>query len=127
MLIAPNLENQEYVITDSLKEYKIPKFFVDPEECKITYTSNNSGLEFVKFDPDKRTFSFHYVDDLIYSGDVSKEYEISVSGSTGSTVQKGTSATFILTVKNPCNIPKYVKLEKTPLPNEITYILKDVP
>ena len=121
------MADQEYVITDTLKEYEIPEFFVDPQGCKITYSMNNGGLELVKFDPDRRTFSFYYVDDLIYSGDVSMEYEISVTGSTGSTNRKGISAKFTLTVKNPCNIPKYVKLEKTPLPEEIIYIIKEVP
>ena len=62
-LIAPELVDQEYTITDVADLYQIPPFLAEPAWCDIEYTYTIEDIEgsaAVEFDndPDSLTFTF---------------------------------------------------------------------
>ena len=72
-LAAPNLENQEYTITDNPVTYQVPEFVSDPNWCAVTYSFTITliaGDAAVIFNSDEsiRTFTFDYTASLDLSG-----------------------------------------------------------
>ena len=63
-----------------------------------------------------RRFSFFYDSDLSPSGDTFKEYEITVTATTGDVVQVSTSTDYKLTVLNPCRDNAYTSIVPPSIP-----------
>lgn len=53
------------------------------------------------------------------------DYVINVTGTAGKVVEKSSSATFVLTIKNPCIDAAYIKIEKGALLSQV-YELNDL-
>ena len=123
-LTASTLAAQEYTITDNSKDYQVDAYTSDPAWCDITYTFSVdavSGGSAVTFNADAtvRTFTFNYLADLLLSGPVSTDYTVTVTGEIGITTKQSASATFTLTLKNPCIDSNFVTIEPAILLNKI--------
>ena len=77
-----------------------------------------SGDAVITFNSDAavREFSFSYAADLNLCGPVSTDYIVTVTGEAGNVVTTNGSATFILTLKNPCIDPNFTTIQQVPLP-----------
>ena len=84
-------------------------------DAAITFNSDAAVREFV----------FSYTSDLSLSGLVSTDYIVTVIGEAGNDTPVQGSATFILTLKNPCIDPDFTTIQQVPLPVGEQYILHD--
>ena len=111
--------------------YEIPSFISFLDWCEITYSYETSlpqqnSLMSVLTDP-SLTFTFEDAEDISLSGSNEKSYTITVTGVTGSTPILSASASFSLTVKNPCIDSDKSSIEQKPLPEGIVYTLMSSP
>ena len=99
------------------KEYIFDAFTTNPPGCAVTYSySTNANLVISEFSSSERKIVFFWKDDFSFCGDSSKDWTVSISGSTGLVTSRGASAEFTLTLKNPCGDPNLVELEPVALP-----------
>ena len=123
-VVASTLTNQEYTITDNVAPYTVPIYTADPAWCAIWYTytitdvSDDAGLTF-NDDPLTREFSFNYSSVLFNTRASSKEYIVTVTGTSGNMIETSDSADFTLTLRNPCIDPAYVTIEQAVLLNQV--------
>jgi len=102
---------QQYTITDNAVTYTVPIFTVDPAWCEIIYSyaiDDTVANAAISFDAVARKFTFNYAADLSLCGATNKVYQIAVTGRSGPIVAKSATATFALTLKNPCIDPAFV-------------------
>jgi len=130
IVTASAVTNQAYTITDTLKKYVVPAFTITPTWCAIVYTfdvTNASGTSVISFnsDPLVREFTIHYDADLLLCGATSTNYSVRVKGTVGNIVVRSDSATFTLTLKNPCIDPAFVQINQVALPVGKQYYLHD--
>lgn len=86
-------------------------YIADPAWCEILYSYsiiNVEGDAVLTLDAVGRTFSFNYTVDLDLCGLSSTDYQIAVTGTSGPIVPQSDTATFTLTLKNPCIDPTFV-------------------
>ena len=98
----------------------MPAFEVDPAWCEIIYSyeiDDISSSNAITFIPEELLFEFYYMNDLSLSGLTSKSYSISVKGTAGRLIPTSVTASFTLTIKNPCIDIAYVTIEKAELAN----------
>ena len=120
--------DQVYTITQTKFDYQVPVFVADPEWCAITYSYSISDIAADKaltFEDTTQTLTFEQLDDLLLSGPESKNYIISVTGVAGNVIKVQDSASFNLSLLNPCIDPTFVTITKQPLPVGLTYALYD--
>lgn len=91
------------------------EYTADPAWCAIVYTYTISAItddSVVAFndDPAIREFSFLYDSNLDLCGATSTAYTITVTGTSGNIVSAVNSASFTLTLKNPCIDPNFVTI-----------------
>ena len=99
--------------------YYVATYRVDPAWCEITYSyqiSSAAANVVIDFDPATLQFKFKYSAKLDLSGPTSKGYIVSVKGISGSTVPMSATATFTLTLKNPCIDSAFVVINQVSLP-----------
>ena len=64
----------------------MPVFTADPAWCEINYQytiSDTYADKALTFDAATRTFTFEALDDLVLSGNIDKDYTVTVTGVTG--------------------------------------------
>ena len=76
-------------------------------------------------DPAARQFTFDYSADLTLCGLSSQSYVVTVQGEAGNVVKTSSTASFTLTLKNPCIDTNFVTITTAALPTNLQYILHD--
>ena len=118
------MNDQEYTITGAGKSYNFPAFTIDPINCAIVYTysiteSATGNIVVASFDGPKKLFEFFHkenLDPLENPLNKFKDYEVTVTGTSGLVTPRIVAATFTLKVKNPCHDPSYISITTSPLP-----------
>ena len=101
-------------------------FTANPVWCAISYSytiSDAMGNGVLYFDVASHTFTFAQLGDLTAAGSTFTDYVITVTGSTGNITPQTASASFTMTVKNPCIDSDYVSIQAVPLPVGESYAL----
>ena len=123
--------DQEYTLTDLSSDYTFDAFTVDPPICAIVYTfsiSDAAGNSVVTFDDVLRTFTFDHtanLDPLINPLVASKDFTVTVTGTSGEITPVSVDVSFNLKVLNPCFDPAFVWIDSASLPTGEEYILFD--
>ena len=110
--------------------YQAPAFIGNPAFCDIIYSVEVSDpLAKTSFsfdsDPDQRLFTFFNDQDVSPAGPVSTDFTVTLKGVVGTLAVIETTATFTLTLKNPCVDPALVLIEPVALPTNLNYALYD--
>ena len=105
------LVDQDYTISDAEKSFIFDPFVVDPAFCAIDYTytiADVSGdVVISSFTSATREFRFEYSIDLAPSLNTDpsilfNDYQITITGTTGTLTPSSVSQTYNLKVRNPC-------------------------
>ena len=126
ILRAPELLNQEYIITQDPVYYQIPDFVTEPAGCKVTMMHTglnpNEAIELITFDKVLNKFKFGFSENVSLAGFDSLDYTITVTGmiqdANGNFLSEAI-ASFVLTVRNPCVMDDFVYIIDKPLPNKV--------
>jgi hypothetical protein len=108
----------------------VPIFTYVPVFCDVVYSytvTDPFGQFAINFDANQfvRKFSFFNDKNLALSGSTKTEYIVEVKGEIGSLKKLQATASFVLTLKNPCIDSRFVTIDKVALPTGLQYVLWD--
>lgn len=116
MITPSSLADQEYTITDNTLYFSFSKFVSSPSDCTLDYTFTVDPLldAVITLNSAAKSFSFHNDADVNLAG----AYVVTLTGGLDG-FSATASATFTLTLNNPCLSPNFVTITPAEIPLNI--------
>ena len=124
LLLASELEDQVYTVTDDAILYQFPRFTAYPDNCQIEYFIDSKASSIVKVNSTTVEIKIEAYDDALTLYVPETKYIVTLQAKIGGFFSITADASFELTLRNPCFDETYVKITEAELPKILDYSVR---